>query len=195
MATDKTLEEKKLPVSKSGMPGPTTTSHWVIKDLLCAGAYPGKLDDRPGHLALLRSLLDAGINIFISLQTEDEEEKFTPYREDLKKIAKEMSVKEITFIKFPIKDRGVAKDENLLIFVEQIIKLISSGSVIYLHCHGGHGRTGTVVSILLSKIYNLKPSEAIKLNDYYHSFRVNKGRARNTSLVKIQRAQVLRLMK
>jgi len=41
----------------------------------------------------------------------------------------------------------------------------------YLHCWGGHGRTGTLVSIMLHLMYGLEPEMAMKRCQFVHDIR------------------------
>jgi hypothetical protein len=42
----------------------------------------------------------------------------------------------------------------------------------YIHCWGGHGRTGTVVSIMLGLLYGLPPLDAMRWVQFCHDLRV-----------------------
>ena len=46
---------------------------------------------------------------------------------------------------------------------------MDDGEVIYLHCWGGHGRAGTVGSIVLGLLYGLNGNQAMKYiqGNYY----------------------------
>ena len=44
---------------------------------------------------------------------------------------------------FPIVDQTVAlPDERVEEFVGQLLERLAAGEVLYIHCRGGHGRTG-----------------------------------------------------
>ena len=57
--------------------------------------------------------------------------------------------KDLSFVHFPIKDCGITDDACVLELARNLVKDISEGEIIYLHCWGGHGRTGTLVCIML----------------------------------------------
>lgn len=48
---------------------------------------------------------------------------------------------------------------------------LQRGEKIYLHCWGGHGRTGTVVSLMLAFMYGLNAEEAMYRCQYVHDLR------------------------
>jgi hypothetical protein len=59
-------------------------------------------------------------------------------------------------------------------FVLQLVALLTSGRKIYVHCRGGHGRTGVVVACLLGFIYpRMAAAEVFRRIQLYHDRRVN----------------------
>ena len=62
---------------------------------------------------------------------------------------------DLSFAHCPIVDCGITDDDRVLELCRQLVADISRGEVIYLHCWGGHGRTGTVVSIMLHLMYGV----------------------------------------
>ena len=80
----------------------------------------------------------------------------------------------------------------------------------YIHCRGGHGRTGTICALLLARAYGLSASEALTRYQWYHDTRKQPvfaadgyaqlggggdGAASCVALFPIQRQQVERLVK
>jgi protein-tyrosine phosphatase len=63
----------------------------------------------------------------------------------------------------PIVDCGITDDSKVLNLAKKLVHEISRGEVIYLHCWGGHGRTGTVVSIMLHLMYGVSTNLKIYL--------------------------------
>ena len=49
--------------------------------------------------------------------------------------------------------------------------MLAKGEVLYIHCTGGHGRTGTVCALLLASAYNLGAQESIGRVQAYHDTR------------------------
>ncbi len=66
-----------------------------------------------------------------------------------------VDISKLSFDHCPIIDCGVTDDSKVLALAQKLTKDISEGEVIYLHCWGGHGRTGTVVCIMLYLLYGV----------------------------------------
>ena len=64
----------------------------------------------------------------------------------------------LSFEHFPIRDCSITDDGGVLKLAKKLVKAISDGEIIYLHCWGGHSRTGTVVCIMLHLMYGVSPS-------------------------------------
>eukprot|EP01034_Spumella_vulgaris_P026943 gene26943-33595_t len=78
----------------------------------------------------------------------------------------------LTFDHCPIVDCGITDDDRVLDLCRKLVEDISRGEIIYLHCWGGHGRTGTVVSIMLHLMYGMSASEAMARCQLAHDLRV-----------------------
>jgi protein-tyrosine phosphatase len=79
---------------------------------------------------------------------------------------------QITFIHEEIPDSSVTSDERIEELVERLISLFDAGKLIYVHCWGGAGRTGTVIACLIARLYGLDAEEALKLTGEYYKCRV-----------------------
>ena len=66
---------------------------------------------------------------------------------------------------------------------------IVNGEVLYVHCWGGHGRTGTLVSVIVGRLYRMTPQQAIQYNQMCHDARVHHQNTRSPQTV-VQRLQV-----
>lgn len=66
-----------------------------------------------------------------------------------------VDINNLSFDHCPIIDCGITDDSKVLDLARKLVFEISRGEVIYLHCWGGHGRTGTVVSIMLHLMYGV----------------------------------------
>lgn len=99
-------------------------------------------------------------------------------------------------IHFEIVDRGVEKDEKVK---ELINTLISTQSYpIYIHCKRGHGRSGTIASILYGKMNAKSADESIDYIKKCHEKRTvvsKRVRMLNTPMNEIQKEQIYRLLK
>ena len=146
-------------------------AHWGIRGRLMVGPcpVPGKTTSgnkervKLGTREFLRNILEEGITTFASLMDEcndidgDEDSKYRPYSKlDLPEIAPDAK-----FIKLGIRDYDITDDDSVLEFARQIVTLLQQGEKIYLHCWGGHGRAGTVYSLVIHLIYGLTAKEAL----------------------------------
>lgn len=57
--------------------------------------------------------------------------------------------REPIFVHEPIPDQFVTSDERVIALMETLAELLRQGEVLYIHCWGGHGRTGTIIGCLL----------------------------------------------
>ena len=137
------------PIEDSKIPGiPEAHSAIINKDgqpRLIQGSYP----DGKGILEKLR---DIGITHYISLMKKGEKGE-KPYHNPDGTVQ----------LNFPIEDYGTTSNEEAFEYCKQIQDLLGNPDVVvYLHCWGGHGRCGTIVSILLAMIFGLSSEEALK---------------------------------
>ncbi len=115
---------------------------WVIPGKLLAGEYPGAT--RASKAARkLKALLAAGVDSFVNLTEAGEKSwggtPMVPYHRGLP----------ARHVRFPIPDTGVISDAGYDEILEHIRDEIAAGHVVYVHCWGGKGRTGTVVGAWL----------------------------------------------
>jgi hypothetical protein len=150
-----------------------------VFDGLYAGAFPGEFDTVGVNRNLI-ACLNWGITEFVCLQSEYKgetnnakwhEKNLRPYHLDLKKILNSRvnhptllpSVpSEIQFKHFPIADLQTISDAETLQIAKEVANDLDNGKVIYLHCWGGHGRTGVIVCIVLHIKFKLTADEAIE---------------------------------
>ena len=133
------------------MKKPFEKSWWVKEGCLLAGCYPGDRDNDVAS-SKLRRLLDAGVRYFVSLQEPGERANgvnFKPYIPLLNEIAQELNL-DVEYANFPIPDMGVPDKGVLDSAITAIDQALHDGKGVYVHCWGGHGRTGTVVGCWLT---------------------------------------------
>jgi ribA/ribD-fused uncharacterized protein len=112
---------------------------YAIDDLLMCGACP-----QAGCTFLEEHSIQVVVNLMF--------EKTRPYEKTMEEI------------KFPIMNTFICnQDEQLDQFTDLLVAKLKSGVKIYLHCLDGHGRTGLVAVILLSKYFDIFEVNAIKM--------------------------------
>lgn len=120
---------------------------------ILAGQYPGS--PYPiAHAIKSSTLAQEGCHVIVNLMEEEELKRFVPY---------EMIVKQlnpsIKFMHIPIVDMGVPnlhELETALLFLDEIVN-----QKVYIHCWGGHGRTGTVVGAYLISCMGMEVKDAL----------------------------------
>ena len=142
---------------------------YFIKNKAIFGSHPSQED--------VYNLEDKGVRYFIDL-TNNNESNIESY------------ITKYTYIKYPIQDRKYPHDWNSYCkFIVKICNIIlnlksfqnqshhkrllrSNDECVYIHCKGGHGRSGVVVATILCYIFNIDPEESLELTKKYHSHRI-----------------------
>ena len=129
---------------------------YFIKDKALFGSYPTQES--------IPILENEGVRHFIDLTCEGES-KIIKYQTNY------------NYINYPIIDRKVPYNwrsfARFILHLSSIIKQLDSekNEKLYIHCRGGHGRSGVVVACILCHLFNKTPEEAIQLTTNYHSNR------------------------
>lgn len=127
---------------------------YFIQDKALFGSFPSQ--------ETVLHLEEQGVRCFIDL-TDSDESKTTPY------------VTKYKYIKYPIVDRKIPKDwksfAQLVVKICQVIHTLGTGEKVYVHCKGGHGRSGIMVACIFCHYYGLNPDEALKQTSKCHSNR------------------------
>jgi protein tyrosine/serine phosphatase len=141
----------KLPLATCPAPQPRT--YWIIEDLLLGGAYAGHPDPRD-HQQRLEGLFKAGVRTIVNPMEVDEVNQtgkpFVRYEDLFSAIATEAGQR-ANCLRFPIVDGHVTTVESMRNILDAIDCSIENQRTVYVHCFGGMGRTGTVVSCWLRR--------------------------------------------
>lgn len=132
-------------VSSSGFAAPPTkSSYWVVPGKLLAGAYPGA-PNADAHRKKVEDLLNAGVRAFVNLMEEDETnhegKTFNPYQDLVCSVAPDATCE-----RFAVKDLSVPMVDEMEKILNVIDSHLGNNRIVYVHCWGGVGRTGTVVA-------------------------------------------------
>lgn len=156
-------------------------ANWLIPEKLIMGSNPGELDSQ------VRSILDQGVTAFVNLQEKKELKELVPYEP----LLQEAGVS-VTYL--PIKDKSVVGDATIREYVSTVLELMKD-NIVYMHCLGGKGRTGTVGAIVVGLWYQIPAKDALKFTRAAFKLRPNKGkRVTKVPQTAAQVAQVHRIL-
>ena len=167
--------------------GPLPESNKVIEGIY-AGAFPADINNTVNDINLIK-ILNLGVTKFVCLQSEYNPNcpkfrwlrtGYRPYFSDVQKILANKSCYELlktetcvaTFELLPIKDLKTTDDYKILALAKKLVKEYQSGVKMYIHCWGGHGRTGTLVCLMLYLMYGITADEIFTYCDKVHSQRI-----------------------
>ena len=98
----------------------------------------------------LSAVVEAGVDTFVCLQESYTEYGCNDYRETLQALARGTFMKskgfpshEVSFLHCPMPDFGVIADRDFIALIAELKRSMEDGRTLYIHCYGGHGRTGT----------------------------------------------------
>jgi len=174
--------------------GPSDESNWVLPGVFLVGAFPGCPDDDE-NWELITSILSLGVTTFVCLQDEysddapEEDWRYErngairPYFRDVREIVKQVeeapddfpsiniTSSDLHFIHFPIIDCDIGEDDAVYGLAVNLVLRLARKEVLYLHCWGGHGRTGSLVCIMLHLMYGLSAKDAMERCQFVHDLR------------------------
>jgi len=125
---------------------PLPPTFWVEPGWLLAGPHPLRMPGLP-HPEPLMGLLTAGISAFVDL-SEPLEVSGAAYCESFGKF---FGGNEVRYFNVPFRDFSTPTFNEMRAVLDLLRTLQEQGSVTYLHCYAGIGRTGTVVGCLLAE--------------------------------------------
>lgn len=133
-------------------------TYWVSPGQLLAGPYPGLLGP-------VDALLAAGIQSFVDLTHPHEK---PPYEGLLPK--------GIAYRRLPIADHSTPDSpEHMSTILAHIREQLAAGRPVYVHCHAGIGRTGTVAGCWLSDAGFGGGEVLIELNNLWQQSTVSRA--------------------
>ncbi len=134
---------------------PNINTYWVTENIL-AGEYVGNKKNQVAEVRI-QAFIDCGVSYFIDLTEKDE---LTPYEDLLPAV--DSNNKPIHYQRHAIKDVSIPKERAEMVAILQSIEsALSEGHIVYVHCWGGVGRTGTVVGCYLKQQYQLDGTAAL----------------------------------
>mgnify|MGYP001582821730 CR=1 FL=1 len=166
----KILEEVRYLLSDEPIVYPLLSdkSHWIIPTFLLSSAFPQSYKEIENF------------DIIVAVQTDDELKNFKSYTEtelkfDSSKIFDVIKA-EKTYARISIQDKGTISDIYLIKIIKRLSNQIAKHKRILVHCYGGKGRTGLIVTLLLGMIYGMTSKEALNIiSKLFNLYRKDKG--------------------
>lgn len=124
---------------------PIPESYWVVPGRLLAGEYPAIPFAVETTQARLDAFLEAGFTSYFNLTRPDE---LPDYAALLKERAGYYGL-DIECRRYQIGDFGLPSPDLMNSILYGIDETLERGRKLYVHCHGGIGRTGTTVGCYL----------------------------------------------
>ena len=136
-------------------------SNWAIENKVLGGACPSIEDEK--------KLKKMGVTVVVNLM--EEKIRKGGYQPDNFKKG------EVVFIHFGVTDMFIFnEDKDLIQLVDTILELVKNGEVVFMHCAGGHGRTGIVAVVVIAKYYNISEMDALSMWQKSHAGRSDLGK-------------------
>ncbi len=130
---------------------PFERNWWIDAGRVIGGRYPGTADVAES-VGMLGRLLDVGVSVIVNLQEPAEVggggKPFRDYGPDWLRLAAGRGV-DGRVLRFPVRDWGTPTDGQMSTILSAIAAAVADGRRAYVHCWGGHGRTGTVAGCWL----------------------------------------------
>lgn len=169
--TDSSQPEINLPdyknFTKEQMIGPTDYSNYMIPGQIVLGCSPGYNSYTSNGLTKEINQILKVCDTFVCLRGEWSHEEYKKKYPDLVN----RSGKKVTFLHFPIDDFSIAGEQSTMQFVNELVLRVRQGRKMYIHCQGGHGRTGLIAIQLFIALYGVGYEEAHQMINKYHDCR------------------------
>lgn len=142
---------------------PFPRSYWVEPGRVLAGCYPGDKDPRVAE-SKLRGLLESGVTRVINLMEAQEVDHagqpFAPYESQLQELGEQVG-RGVECRRFPIVDLSVPSVARMAEILDCLDDSLADRGIVYVHCWGGRGRTGTVIACHLMRARGLSAPAAL----------------------------------
>lgn len=138
---------------------PLPRTWWIEEGAILGGPFPGAPDSGDAQDKIWTLVEDFGVRTFVNLQEEDELGTGGAPFPDYMRLVPEHHEHEVHQVRVPIADMSAATDEQ----VERVLSEINARrhlGLVYVHCWGGHGRTGTIAGCHLRDL-GLSASDAL----------------------------------
>lgn len=138
-------------------PVPFSDTYWVIPGQFLAGENPARSGDELITIQRVQALLRSGIAVFYDL-TERVNGQIR-YDTILYREAAEYGLA-ARYLNFPIIDFTAPSVETVKAILDSVDESLANQKSVYVHCHAGIGRTGTIVGCYLAR-HGLTGQEAL----------------------------------
>lgn len=179
---------------------PTKTSNWVIPNVLIASNDPSQ--NKGDIFTYMNEHIRLFVNLMESNELKETEEKYglKLYEKEVDVVFKEsknfqcITKDDLMFVRMPIEDRRILKDNIANILCDCLCLAISKEVPILIHCRGGKGRTGVLCGIVLGKLYGMNYKVVCDILKSSFDYRIEKGPYPTFPQTKIQFSQMKRII-
>ena len=143
---------------------PFEKTWWIEPGKIIGGRYPGTPQSKESR-QMREKLVTAGVRVFVNLQESGETggngQTFPDYESEIQELARKHSA-EVKCFRFPIEDNNIPTEAVMGQIQKVLHDAVAEGKLCYVHCWGGHGRTGTVAGCWMVE-KGLSAHEALRL--------------------------------
>ena len=135
---------------------PTPNSNYLLGNRILFGWAPSQPGSTGQYSNNIELLVQTNRDVFVNLMTSQETQTLYNYVPFVKS-----SKPDTVFLSYEIPDCGIPHDKSSFTqFILNLKDLFDEGKTFYIHCRGGHGRSGLVTACLLIAM-SYSPSDAL----------------------------------